>query len=109
MRWMLLRAGLTSGCPAGTSPATACRRLTFGIKGCCIALGLSQSALVQGDPTMSVNYKYRVSVPLPAARPAFAPVQPRAGVAAHGLTGALAGTAAGVAVGAGASALVPGV
>jgi hypothetical protein len=57
---------------------------------------------------MSVTYKYRVSVPLPAAR-ANAAVQPRSSVTVHGVTGAVAGTAAGVAVGAGASALVPGV
>ena len=58
---------------------------------------------------MSVSYKYRVSVPLPAARAAVAAVQPMSSVTVHGVTGALAGTAAGVALGAGASALVPGV
>jgi hypothetical protein len=58
---------------------------------------------------MSVNYRYRVSVPLPAARVAAATIQPGASIATHGVTGALAGTAVGVAVGVGAAALVPGV
>jgi hypothetical protein len=58
---------------------------------------------------MSVTYKHRVSVPLPAARAAVTTIRPRRGVATHGVTGGLAGAAAGVAVGAGAAALVPGV
>lgn len=58
---------------------------------------------------MSVNYRYRVSIPLPAARTASAVTQPANTVTTSGVTGALAGTAAGVGLGKGASTLVPGV
>jgi hypothetical protein len=58
---------------------------------------------------MSVTSRYRVSVPLPAARSAFSAVRPRSVVASRGVTGALAGSAAGVAAGVGAAGFVPGV
>jgi hypothetical protein len=58
---------------------------------------------------MSVGYRYRVSVPLRASGASVSTARPGGSVAACGVTGALAGTAAGVAVGAGATAFVPGV
>ena len=58
---------------------------------------------------MSVYYRYRVSVPLPAVNAAAPAIKARTSVATHGVTGALAGSAAGVAVGLGAVTLVPGV
>jgi hypothetical protein len=58
---------------------------------------------------MSVSYRYRVSVPLPEVNAAAPAIKARTSVATHGVTGALAGSAAGVAVGLGAVTLVPGV
>jgi hypothetical protein len=58
---------------------------------------------------MSISYRYRVSVPLPAVNAAAPAIKARTSVATHGVTGALAGSAAGVAVGLGAVTLVPGI
>jgi hypothetical protein len=58
---------------------------------------------------MSVSYRYRVSVPLPAVKAAAPANEARSSVATHSVTGALAGSAAGVAAGLGAATLVPGV
>jgi len=58
---------------------------------------------------MSVSYRYRVSVPLPAVKAAVPANKARSSVATHSFTGALAGSAAGVAVGLGAATLAPGV
>jgi hypothetical protein len=63
---------------------------------------------------MSVTYRYRVSVPLPAANIAISKsqataVRPAAALATSGMSGALAGTAGGVALGVGAAGIVPGI
>jgi hypothetical protein len=58
---------------------------------------------------MGVTYRYRVSVPIPAAKGAVAVNRPAGGVATRGVTGAVAGAAAGIAVGLGAATLVSGV
>lgn len=56
---------------------------------------------------MSITYRRRVSVALPAARGQA--TRPANSVASSGMTGALAGTATGVVLGIGAAGLVPGV
>jgi hypothetical protein len=63
---------------------------------------------------MSVTYRYRVSVPLPASKTAVSTgqataIRPTSSLATSGMTGALAGTAGGVALGVGAAGFVPGI
>ena len=56
---------------------------------------------------MSVTYRARVSVPLPAARVAVAAVRPTSNLATRGVAGAVIGTAAGIALSVAAGGFVP--
>ncbi|MEA2655099.1 MAG: hypothetical protein QOI23_464 [Chloroflexota bacterium] len=61
---------------------------------------------------MSATYRYRVSIALPSpatAESEAAPLHPMRSVGVSGLKGALAGTAGGAALGAGAAGFVPGI